>query len=331
MADDISLKNSETVYGNLSESLSTLNKLSDIIYRSDIDIDDLEDYEDRINTILNSVKGINSIVADIKEDLNIDTDDSEEVQLSSDYRYSIGETCLLLDPFDNYRIFSLYNSQDTNSKPLDLSDGQKLYLVFKQGNKEIRIPEYEIDSSYISIDKQNGQVLFKITKKQASDIMNLKNNSFYITRIYETYNSMTDSIVSSDEEVLFSGYWADRNSEKETNLRETIDGLKSLLEQRNTAMQSMVDSINKLVEDNTKLAEQVEELKKYQDTVNDLVDKGIIDNDGQTTPLIGEILDSKTVIIDYNNDKVSDETKTIIDDVTSNGTILKGTKNFLRT
>lgn len=331
MADDTSVKNIETVYGNLSESLSTLNKLSDIIYRGDIDIDDLKDYEDRINTILNSVKGIDSIVADIKEDLNIDTDDSETVQLSSDYKYSIGETCLLLDPFDNYRIFSLYDSQDTNGKPLDLSDGQKLYLVFKQGSKEIRIPEYEIDSSYISIDKENGQVLFKITKKQVSDIMNLKNNSFYITRIYETYNSMTDSIVSSDEEVLFSGYWADRNSEKETNLRETIDGLKSLLEQRNTAMQSMVDSINKLVEDNTKLAEQVEELKKYKDTVGDLVDKGVIDNDGHATPLIGEILDSKTVIIDYNNDKVSDETKTIIDDVTNNGTILKGSKNFLRT
>lgn len=331
MADDTSLKNSETVYGNLSESLATLNKLSDIIYRDDIDIDDLEDYEDRINTILNSVKGINSIVDDIKDDLNIDTDDAEDVQLSSDYKYSIGETCLLLDPFDNYRIFSLYDSQDTNSKPLDLSDGQKLYLVFKQGSKEIRIPEYEIDSSYISIDKKNGQVLFKITKKQATDIMNLKNNSFYITRIYETYNSMTDSIISSDEEVLFSGYWADRNSEKETNLRETIDGLKSLLEQRDTAMQSMVDSINKLVEENTKLAEQVEELKKYQETVDDLVDKGIIDSDGQTTPLIGEILDSKTVIIDYNNDNISDETKTIIDDITNNGTILKGSKNFLRT
>ena len=326
------LKIPETVYGNLSEAMYTLNRLSDLIYRQDIDINDIDEKDqEKINTLLKSLTDINATVDEIKEDLNIKGDETVDIpKLNSDYRYSIGETCLLIDPFDNYRIFTLYDTHEKTGKPLDLSDGQKIYLVFKQGTKEIRISEYEgYNNSYINVDKENGQVLFKISKKHANEIMNFKNRTFYITRIYESYDSMTDSIVTADEEVMFSGFWADRNSTKETNLQETIDGLKDLLNQKDTAMQGMIDTINKLVEENTRLSEEIEELKKYQTIIDDLVDKGIIDEDGETTPFTGEIIDSKTVIID--NDNVSDKTKNIIDDVVNNGKILNGTKNFIRT
>ena len=52
-----------------------------------------------------------------------------------------------------------------------MSDGQKLYIVFRQGSREIRIPEYSTDTFNIKIDKSKGQVLFKITKKQVEEII----------------------------------------------------------------------------------------------------------------------------------------------------------------
>ena len=97
--------------------------------------------------------------------------------------YGKGDICLKLNPFDNFRLFTLYEDwRSDDRKPIDLSNGQKIYLVFKSKKKEIRIPEYdEINSAY-TVDKVNGQVLFKISKKNAIDILAMDTRVFYITR-----------------------------------------------------------------------------------------------------------------------------------------------------
>ena len=86
--------------------------------------------------------------------------------------YGKGDVCLKINPFDNYRMFTLYEDwRSDDRKPIDISNGQKIYLVFKSKNKEIRIPEYDTVESGYSVDKVNGQVLFKISKKNAIDIL----------------------------------------------------------------------------------------------------------------------------------------------------------------
>ena len=114
--------------------------------------------------------------------------------------YGKGDVCLKINPFDNFRLFTLYEDwRNDDRKPLDLSGNQKLYLVFKSKNKEIRIPEYDtIDSNY-TVDKVNGQVLFKISKKNAVDILAMNTNIFYITRIYEITDGISAKVTSSED------------------------------------------------------------------------------------------------------------------------------------
>ena len=46
--------------------------------------------------------------------------------------YGKGDICLKLNPFDNFRLFTLYEDwRSDDRKPIDLSNGQKIYLVFK--------------------------------------------------------------------------------------------------------------------------------------------------------------------------------------------------------
>lgn len=305
---------------NLITVIDILNRLSNAISS----VDATDDQVDQLNILLEDfTSSITGTVTELEDE--IDDEESESVdipEVSSDYYYGIGETCLLLDPFDNYRVFNLYTDY-TSKTPLDLSDGQKLYIVFRNGSKEIRVEEFTDYSSNINIDKANGQVLFKITKKQAQDIMNLKNNVFYITRVYETYNATTDAYVTSDEEVLFSGYWVERTEGNESKYKQMIESLQELLEERTAAMQAMVDTINSLVTQNTEYAEQITTLKSEMETLqseyDDLCSKieemgeGLLETltgEGAT----GEIIDSQTILVNYAD--ADDETKTYLDKIT---------------
>ena len=51
----------------------------------------------------------------------------------NDTIYAKGDTCLLINPFDTYHLFRIYNNWNTDSKSLlNLSDsGQKIFLIFK--------------------------------------------------------------------------------------------------------------------------------------------------------------------------------------------------------
>lgn len=180
--------------------------------------------------------------------------------------YGKGDVCLKLNPFDNYRMFTLYdNWKSDDRKPLDLSNGQKMYLIFKSKNKEIRIPEMDtVDTSY-TVDKVNGQVLFKINQKNAVDILAMDTRTFYITRTYETYDMSGENVLSSDEEVMYMGLWKEEGTNTIENYTSQIKSLTDILEKRNTQIKDLQESNVKLIEQNTNFATQLETLKDTND------------------------------------------------------------------
>lgn len=186
--------------------------------------------------------------------------------------YAKGDTCLNITPFDNYRLFTLYDDwKSEDRKPLDLSNGQKSYLVFKSSKKEIRIPEYDISYGGYDVDKVNGQVLFKISKKKAQDILSMDDHTFYITRVFETLDSTGNTVLSSDEEVMYVGKWKDDGSSSVENYTSKLKTLMSQLDDRNAAVSSLQESNAKLMEQNVNLSTQVEDLKSENDRLNQSV------------------------------------------------------------
>jgi hypothetical protein len=94
---------------------------------------------------------------------------------------------------------------------MDVSGNQKYYLVFRSPNKEIRIPEYD-PKGFFEVDKVNGCILFKITKKNAEDILSMKTGGekiFYIIRTYEETDPFGKVLSVTDEVEVYHGKWGD--------------------------------------------------------------------------------------------------------------------------
>ena len=186
--------------------------------------------------------------------------------------YGKGDICLKINPFDNFRLFTLYEDwRSDDRKPIDLSNGQKIYLVFRSKNKEIRIPEYDMIDSDYTVDKVNGQVLFKIPKKQAVDILSLDNRVFYITRVYDVTDYTGEKILSSDEEVLYTGQWKDETSNTVDNYTSQLKNLMGIVEDRNKQIKDLQDANVKLMEQNanfaTSLQEEYDNLLSYYNLI----------------------------------------------------------------
>lgn len=183
--------------------------------------------------------------------------------------YGKGDICLKLNPFDNYRMFTLYEDwRSDDHKPIDLSNGQKIYLVFRSKNKEIRIPEYDLIDSNYTVDKVNGQVLFKITKKQAIDILAMDTRVFYITRVYNITDYTGEKVVSSDEEVLYTGQWKDETSNTVDNYTAQLKNLMDIVNERNNQIKSLQESNVKLMEQNAEFAESMNTLQEENDKLS---------------------------------------------------------------
>lgn len=182
--------------------------------------------------------------------------------------YGKGDICLKINPFDNFRLFTLYEDwRSDDRKPIDLSNGQKIYLVFKSKNKEIRIPEYDMIDSDYTVDKVNGQVLFKISRKNAVDILAMDTRVFYITRIYDVTDYTGEKVLSSDEEVLYTGQWKDESSNTVDNYTSQIKNLMSLLEERNKQIKDLQETNAKLLEQNAQFATTLTTLQDDYDKV----------------------------------------------------------------
>ena len=183
--------------------------------------------------------------------------------------YGKGDICLKLNPFDNFRLFTLYENWKSDDRtPLDLSNGQKIYLIFKSKNKEIRIPEYDLIDSEYTVDKVNGQVLFKISKKNAIDILSMDTRVFYITRVYEVTDYTGDKVVSSDEEVLYTGLWKDESENTVDNYTSQLKAATDLLEDRNKQIKDLMETNAKLMKQNAEYAESLNALQDENDKMS---------------------------------------------------------------
>lgn len=123
---------------------------------------------------------------------------------------SVGELALRISKFDSYRLFTLYENVKER-KVMDVSGDQKYYLVFKSPKKEIRIPEYD-PKGFFEVDKVNGCILFKITKKNAEDILSMKTAGekiFHIIRVFEERDAFGKVLSVTDEVEVYNGKWGD--------------------------------------------------------------------------------------------------------------------------
>ena len=184
----------------------------------------------------------------------------------NDTIYAKGDTCLLINPFDTYHLFRIYNNWNTDSKSLlNLSDsGQKIFLIFKSNKTEIRIPEFDNSGSTYSVDRTNGEVLFKITKENANNILAMSSNTFYLTRLFEYYDGDGKLIYTSGEEVIFTGKWADESRWTSSSLTATIESLKKQLESANSQINSLTRTVN---EQRLQLESYIEENQVLQERI----------------------------------------------------------------
>ena len=194
----------------------------------------------------------------------------------NDTIYAKGDTCLLINPFDTYHLFRIYNNWNTDSKSLlNLSDsGQKIFLIFKSNKTEIRIPEFDNSGSTYSVDRTNGEVLFKITKENANNILAMSSNTFYLTRLFEYYDGDGKLIYTSGEEVIFTGKWVDESRWTSSSLTATIESLKKQLESANSQINSLTRTVNEqrlqlesYIEENQVLQERIEALESENEEI----------------------------------------------------------------
>jgi len=189
--------------------------------------------------------------------------------------YGKGDICLRLNPFDNFRMFTLYeNWRNNDRKPIDLSNGQKIYLIFKSKKKEIRIPEYDLINSDYNVDKVNGQVLFKISKKNAIDALAMDSDVFYITRVYDVMDSTGKKVLSSEEEVLYTGRFKDETSNSVDGYTAQLKNMMNIIEDRNKQIKTLQDSNVSLTKQNADLSIQLtglqDEMQKVDSQMNEL-------------------------------------------------------------
>ena len=257
---------------------------------------------------------------------------------------SVGELALRISKFDSYRLFTLYENIKER-KVMDVSGEQKYYLVFKSPKKEIRIPEYD-PKGFFEIDKVNGCVLFKITKKNAEDILSMKTGGekiFYIVRVFEERDAFGKVLNVTDEVEVYHGKWGDDEAFNTFTTENTIDYLNKTLAEQNNSYTQLFDNYKELstqyeneVSKRSELEEQIKELtaanESLQTQINDYLGntydgtilstdtkyiafEGALENINYTAEqiqnAIGEILTTGSVDLtgpDYSGETVEDGT-----------------------
>ena len=188
---------------------------------------------------------------------------------------SVGELALRISKFDSYRLFTLYENV-AERKVMDVSGDQKYYLVFKSPKKEIRIPEYD-PKGFFEVDKVNGCILFKITKKNAEDILGMKTAGekiFHIIRVFEEKDSYGKVLSVTDEVEVYNGKWGDDYAFSTFTTENKVDLLtKSLATQvdKNAKQLSeykdLLEKYNEEVEKTSDLEKELEAMRAERDSL----------------------------------------------------------------
>lgn len=181
---------------------------------------------------------------------------------------SVGELALRISKFDSYRLFTLYENV-TERKVMDLTGDQRYYLVFKSPRKEIRIPEYD-PKGFFEVDKVNGCILFKITKKNAEDILSMKTAGekiFHIIRVFEERDAFGKVLNITDEVEVYNGKWGDDLAFSTFSTENKVDLLtKSLAVQIDKNAQQLNEYKDLLEKYNSEI-EKISDLEKELETM----------------------------------------------------------------
>ena len=194
---------------------------------------------------------------------------------------NIGERALRISRFDSYRLFTLYENAKER-KPMDVSGEQKYYLVFRSLKKEIRIPEYD-PKGFFEVDKVNGCILFKITKKNAEDILSMKTAGekiFHIVRVFEERDAFGKVLNVTDEVEVYNGKWGDDYDFSSFSTENKVDLLtKALAAQidKNAKQQKeyndLAEKYSAEVKKNSVLEKELEAMRVERDTLQATLDE----------------------------------------------------------
>lgn len=189
-----------------------------------------------------------------------------------------GDSVIKISPFDDYVLFTLFTEIDNEDVPIDLTNVGNLYLSFIGSTDEIRIKNY---TNVESLDSKGGQVLFRIDKDDATKILNLDTEDFYISSKAESNNGD-----ESDETVIYTGKFASLTDASQASLTDQIETLtleyskelavlqeeNSVLSSENSTMsQTIVDLRNQvqtLLNSNTELTNELAKLTEDNKTEN---------------------------------------------------------------
>ena len=194
---------------------------------------------------------------------------------------NVGELALRISRFDSYRLFTLYENAKER-KPMDVSGEQKYYLVFRSLKKEIRIPEYD-PKGFFEVDKVNGCILFKITKKNAEDILSMKTAGekiFHIVRVFEERDAFGKVLNVTDEVEVYNGKWGDDYDFSSFSTENKVDLLtKALAAQidKNAKQQKeyndLAEKYSAEVKKNSVLEKELEAMRVERDTLQATLDE----------------------------------------------------------
>ena len=248
---------------------------------------------------------------------------------------NVGELALRISKFDSYRLFTLY--ENTNErKVMDVSGDQKYYLVFKSPKKEIRIPEYE-PNGYFEVDKVNGCILFKITKKNAEDILSLKTGGqriFHIVRVFEERDSFGKVLSVTDEVEVYNGKWGDDAAFATFTTENKVDLLTKALAAQVDKNASLLNDYNDLLEKYNAEVKKTSDLEKEMEALRaerDSLQTQLNEYLGDTHE--GTLLSTDTKYIAFENtlDNISfteEQYKTAMDELLTKGEVnLSGVTN----
>lgn len=241
---------------------------------------------------------------------------------------NVGELALRISKFDSYRLFTLYENT-SERKVMDVSGDQKYYLVFKSPKKEIRIPEYE-PNGYFEVDKVNGCILFKITKKNAEDILSLKTGGqriFHIVRVFEERDSFGKVLSVTDEVEVYNGKWGDDESFATFTTENKIDLLTNALAAQIEKNATQLNEYKDLLEKYNAEIQKASDLEREMETMRaerDSLQAELNEYKGNTYE--GTLLSTDTKYIAFENtlDNVSfteDQYKSAMEELLTKGEV----------
>lgn len=193
----------------------------------------------------------------------------------------VGELVLRISKFDSYRLFTLYENVKER-KLMDVSGEQKYYLVFKSPKKEIRIPEYD-PKGFFEVDKVNGCILFKITKKNAEDILSMKSAGekiFHIIRVFEERDEFGKVLNVTDEVEVYNGKWGDDYAFSAYSTENKVELLTQALAvqidknaRMTTEYNDLLEKYNEEAEKTASLEKELEEMRAERDSLQTLLNE----------------------------------------------------------